>query len=82
MIAVEEEGSLVLARSEVVGGVGSVGVFCNGGKVNIRECSLRDHAGVGVLINGGRETSLILKNSTISGCGDGLVLNGPFVSSV
>jgi hypothetical protein len=73
---------LILARSELIGGVGSVGVFCNGGKVNIRECSFRDHAGVGVLVSGGPETSLILKNSTISKCGDGLVLNGPFASSV
>jgi hypothetical protein len=36
IIAVEEEGSLILARSELIGGIGSVGVYCNGGKVNIR----------------------------------------------
>jgi hypothetical protein len=82
MITVEEEGSLVLTRSELVGGVGSIGIFCNGGRVNIRECSIRDHAGIGVLMSGGRETSLVLKNSTITGCGDGLVLNGPFTSSI
>ena len=82
IIAVEEEGSLILARSELIGGIGSVGVYCNGGKVNIRQCSFRDHAAIGVLMTGGRETSLVFKNSTISSCGDGIVLNGPFVSSV
>jgi len=33
-------------------------------------------------MNGGPETSLVLKNSIISKCAEGVVLNGPFCSSV
>lgn len=33
-------------------------------------------------INGSSETSLVLKNSVINKCADGVVLNGPFCSSV
>lgn len=82
IISVEEEGSLILTRSELVGGAGSIGIYCNGGKVNIRECSFKNHGGIGLLITGGKETSLVLKNSNIMSCGDGVVLNGPFSSSI
>lgn len=54
IISVEEEGSLILTRSELVGGAGSIGVYCNGGKVNIRECSFKNHGGIGLLITGGK----------------------------
>lgn len=33
-------------------------------------------------MSGGKDSSLVIKNSTISGCGEGLVLNGPFCSSI
>jgi hypothetical protein len=65
-----------------VGNLGSIGIYCDGGRVNIRECSLRDHGGMGVWMNGGSNSSLILKNSIMKNCGEGLVLNGPFSSSV
>ena len=81
-IVVEEEGSLIITRSELIGGTGTIGIYCLGGRCNIRECIFKDHGGMAMWINGGPETSLILKNSVISHCADGLVLNGPFCSSI
>ena len=67
-IVVEREGTLMITRSEVIGGSGSVGIFCEGGKVNVRECVIKDHSAVGILISGGKGTSVVLKNSVVTGC--------------
>lgn len=68
-IIVQEEGSLIITRSELAGNLGTVGIYCNGGKVSIRECSFKDHGGIGVWMNGGPSASLILKNSIMTNCG-------------
>lgn len=51
---VEEEGSIVMTRCEVVGGASSIGIYCNGGKINIRESSFKNHGGIGILMMGGK----------------------------
>ena len=81
-IVVEQEGSLVITRSDFMGSMGTVGIYNMGGKVNIRECSFKEHGGMAVWVNGGPETGLVMKNSVVSKCGDGLVVNGPFSGSV
>lgn len=58
----------MITRSELVGSVGTIGIYCMGGRANIRECIFKDHGGIAVWVNGGPETSLILKNSTIVKC--------------
>ena len=35
-IVVEREGTLIMTRSEVIGGSGSIGIFSEGGKIIIR----------------------------------------------
>jgi hypothetical protein len=54
IITVEEEGSLIITRSELLGGLGSIGIYCHGGKVNIRECLFKNHGGIAILITGGK----------------------------
>lgn len=53
----------------MVGNAGTTGIYCMGGKVNIRECSFKGHGGIGIWMNGGPDASLILKNSNLTGCG-------------
>ena len=69
-------------RCDLQGSSGTIGVYCLGGKVNLRECSFRDHGGVALWANGAQSTSVLMKNSTLSHCGEGIILNGPFCSSV
>ena len=73
---------MVVTRSEFIGGAGTVAIYGNGGKLNIRECLFKDYGGIAVWANGGPDTSLVLKNSVINKCFEGVVLNGPFCSSV
>ena len=39
---------------------------------------IKDHGGAGILMIGKKKTNLIIKNSSITNCNDGIVLNGPF----
>lgn len=82
-IVVEKEGCLIMNRSEIRGGGGTVGIFSKGGKVIIKESLLRDHGVAGILFSQ-REQSLNLtvKNCIFIKCNEGLVLNGPFEGTV
>jgi parallel beta-helix repeat protein len=82
-IVVEQHGCLIMNRSEVRGGKGTIGVVCKGGQLLIKESVVRDHhEGIGIMIVGKQPTKLIMKNSSILGCWDGLVMNGPFEAIV
>ena len=77
-IVVEEKGVLIINRSELRGSEGTIGIFCKGGQVIIKESVIKDHGGAGILMIGKKRTNLVIKNSSIINCNDGVVLNGPF----
>lgn len=80
-IIVEEEGTLLVSRTEILGAAGTIGIYCNGGKVALRETIFKEHA-IGVLVNGSKLTSIIAKNCIFQRCVHGVVLNGPYAGSV
>ena len=67
-IVVEEEGTLIMNRSEVRGGDGTIGIVCKKGKVIIKESIIKDHGNIGVLAIGNKATNFIMKNSTVVNC--------------
>ena len=76
-IVVEQDGTLIVNRSELRGTDGTIGIVCKGGQVIVKESVIRDHA-AGIIMIRKKKTNLIIKNSSISNCLDGIVLNGPF----
>jgi hypothetical protein len=71
-IVVGSRGSLIITRSEIVGGAGTVGIFSNGGKIIMKESLIRDHGISGILFcsrNPKNSTSTIsIKNSQFTHC--------------
>lgn len=69
---------LILNRTEIRGSEGTIGILCKGGEVIMKESVIKDHGGSGILMTGNKTTNLVIKNSSILSCHDGIVLNGPF----
>lgn len=77
-IVVEKDGILIVNRSELRGTDGTIGIVCKGGQVIVKESVIKDHGGAGIMMIGKKKTNLVIKNSSISSCLEGIVLNGPF----
>lgn len=78
-IVVDKDGCLIINRSEIRGGAGTIGIFSNGGRVIMKETIIKDHGVSGILYSSkNTKANLVIKNSSFGKCTEAIVLNGPF----